>query len=159
MSISASYLYAQKTDSLALPPPQEIPIRVFYCELATLLFEQGSFSINYENKLRDSFWLRIGGGIGWFDYRTSIGITLMPVYLSNGDHKFEFGAGCSLNHVTKVSESSYNKYIEKNTLVPRLAVSSGYRYQPEKGGIVFRAGLSYNLYYGGPLQVSFGFAF
>lgn len=138
-------------------------------ELATR-FSGMSLSVNYERPLSRSFVLRVGLGFGngTDNYGSETkgdgwGPMAMVSYLTEGSSKFEFGLGASLI-LSSESRYSYNNgstsieyYEHPWTLYP--AITLGYRYQPDDGGVLFRIGLGYTYYEGYPAEISVGYAF
>ena len=130
-----------------------------------------NFSANYERPLSSSFWLRLGLGYGSdkdnYGSQTAgngWGPLAMALYLSGGTSKLEFGLGASLITSTekRYEYSSYGVYdtkIYNHGWELHPAITLGYRYQPDEGGLVFRIGANYTYYSGYPVEVSLGYAF
>jgi hypothetical protein len=96
-------------------------------------------SINYERMLNETFSIRAGYGTAYtmFFFSTtyfSKGGILMLNAMTKGDRKLEGGFGITLT-------SSANQ-TQSNSLQPVYACFTiGYRYQTQKGGLIFRTGL------------------
>lgn len=141
-----------------------------------LLGQGGLYSLNYDLKVSPKISLRAGISVWGFksiDFiffqmnefkfrsfpimvnylpgkrssRLELGLGIMPTYISTG--------GGSVFYLIHSDEPT------KETIFP-LVGNIGYRYQPEDGGIMFRAGLTPSLSSGGPglsFGISIGFSF
>lgn len=102
--------------------------------------------LNYERMLNDNFSLRGGVNVGFFGTYvigdkisgTNIGFPITINYMTKNKNKFEVGLGGG-PQINLDGENGVQFF-------PALRL--GYRYQPDEGGMMFRAGLEIpaNLY-------------
>ncbi len=138
LCLSTNTTYAQKTGNSM---PQAI-----YLDLGG---PGGAYSLNYDinfDAAPGGFGVRAGlsymsfGGVGLFTF------PVMGNYLfGNGNHFFEVGLGATY---MKLSAEGDALFIDGSGIVGTMNI--GYRYQPQDGGFLFRAGLS-------PMFGGFGF--
>ena len=134
---------------------------VIYCEYVGIPGNNDCISVNYERSILENLWLRFGIGFGNIDYRnhqgTGEGLMLMAVFMTGGNNKIEFGLGASyFEYKNKYFYGGSNN--SNNTDFAPAAVVA-YRYQPTKGGLLFRIGWTYDYLRTWPLQLSLGWAF
>ena len=95
--------------------------------------------LNYERMLNDNYSIRAGANIGFFGTHvigdkisgTSIGFPVTFNYLTKNKNKFEAGLGGG-PWINLEQENSFSFF---------PAVKLGYRYQPDEGGLMLKAGL------------------
>ena len=143
-----------KADSAAFAPAVELPPQnVVYVEAAGIGL---LFSVNYERMISDHVSLRIGYSSWSFTLpfifaSESISFDGVPVMVTllegNGNSKLEVGGGVEFCQVTTTSRTdiffiSGSSSTTSNTENKPIGVASiAYRYQPNGGGLHFRAGL------------------
>jgi hypothetical protein len=110
------------------------------------------YSLNYDRMLSNSIGFRIGAGFFSTNDRDSddhLTVATFPATLNyikgKGKHKFEIGAGVMLLTVS----GNIDLFDFEGSGLAGTA-TFGYRYQPKKGGFVFRIGFT-------PLFGEFGF--
>jgi hypothetical protein len=95
--------------------------------------------LNYERMLNDNYSIRAGANIGFFGTHvigdkisgTCIGFPITFNYLTKNKNKFEAGLG----------GGPWINLDQENSLSFFPAVKLGYRYQPDEGGLMLKAGL------------------
>jgi len=129
------------------------------------LFGQGFiYSFNYERFVSQNLGLRVGFSYylrySWLDIGTPrVNLPLMLSYLvGNGkDERFELGVG-----FIPSAYLSRTRFYTKQFDVFGTA-TLGYRYQPTKGGLIFRAGLTpifkFKNFFGISFGLSVGYSF
>jgi len=159
---------ADESSSLyANPPDTTLPAKVsaenaVYVEQAAFVLSRCT-SINYERSVSQVVWFRFGYGSGKtgsfsgsFQGWGRGPMVMLMLLTKGGSSRFEAGAGGSFMY----GRSSYNRSGARSTeLTIHPSASVGYRFQPIIGGVVLRAGLTYDYYGGFPFQISLGYAF
>jgi hypothetical protein len=138
---------------ISVPAPKKDSLVCRNSIYVELLGHGGLYSVNYDYRLGDKISLRVGISIwsmsmdmiifqlndvkfrsfpimvnyliGERSHRLELGVGLMPTYISTGPGTFFY--------IINSNPSGHE------TILPVIA-TVGYRYQPEKGGIIFRAG-------------------
>jgi hypothetical protein len=116
------------------------------------------YSINYDHRFTDVISVRAGMMV--------MGVVASPVtvnaLLGGGSHRLELGAGALLLSAPgELAEETEDEELEDLRAVTATA-TVGYRFQPERGGLVFRAGFTPILVNGAGLPwfgMSVGYAF
>ena len=118
-----------------LPVLFAIDSSIFSYASNVVYFEIGGqgigFSLNYENRFREDFSLRIGGSYLIVGIGGSLGISYLTHPKSY--HHIEFGVGVTYVHASSI----YDGDTATEDLLPSLSV--GYRYQSPEGGFFFKA--------------------
>ncbi len=136
ITIGLSYVYPQDLKQTE----KELSRTAFYFEL---LGQGIGLSINADFRYTQSFSFRIGLSHAIF----AAGVNSSFYYLKNisGGHNLEVGAGLNFFEVTSLFLGGTEERI-----IPTLAI--GYRYQPKKGGIVFKIDFTPWFYFDKELQ-------
>jgi len=126
-----------------------------------LLGNGGLYSINYDRLFSEN----LGGRIGFmylsefnFIFSSAENLLFIPImlnYLSGGDHNFEIGGGIVIVHADKVGFFGISK--EGSSTAVGGTATIGYRYQPSRGGFLFRIGFT-PFYADGDFAASGGFS-
>ena len=144
----------------------QISQNILYLEVGGI---GGYGSLNYERIIPVKANLKIGARIGIStynlrDYTNKFNPDIIVPIAMNGlygiSHKMEFGFGQTISHIVQTNHSNW-KPEKKTNLHANFTI--GYRYQKDKGGIMFRCNYTpiiefYKFYrhWGG---VSIGYAF
>jgi len=120
----------QQPDRAGYPP------RSIYIEAGGLpAFEGGPFSVNLEQRVLPSTYLRAGVFYGQVDGEMTMKLPILLNFVAPGSlHNLEFGAGVRWDVLGASSDDV------------RLAATIGYRYQEIPGGSLLRAGLNFDLH-------------
>lgn len=120
---------------------QKFSRSVAYLEIGGITaFEEGAFSVNYELRLVSRGYIRVGIFAGSEDVPEDTGVRqesviLVPLMfnaiITGARHHLELGTGVRLD-------------LDRSREV-RAAAAGGYRFQREGAGLVFRAGLAFDL--------------
>lgn len=137
MLAATTTLLAQDT---LQPDPAEasrsIAPHAIHLELGTLLVNN-DLSASYEYRLAPSLAVRAGGVAGVaFEHGGAAGGFAMGTLFVGGESSLELGLGVSL------MDWSPGGPLDRSGFHVRPAFSAGYRYQPSKGGVLIRAGVS-----------------
>lgn len=110
-------------------------------------------SLNYERFFTENFGVRASVGYGFKSGgENAYGVNIVPTLtLFQGSSKLEIAAGGGAISDNQNQLGVSTKFVSTGSV--------GYRYQPQQGGMFFRAGLSYTMKYGAPLHLSFGYTF
>jgi hypothetical protein len=111
----------------------------------------GLYSVNYERYVADQATLRLGGG--YISVSSSAGaaeasasLLLLPLTaswlgVSSGAHSLELGGGIVYAHVSAEADTEVDSSFAEASGVLGTAIL-GYRFAPQAGGFLFRAGFT-----------------